>query len=234
MYYVKIILTTIGSVAELFLLTKLTGKKQVSELTMFDYVNGITIGSIAAEMATELENPEQPLVAMAVYAIISFGVSVWCSKSIPVRRIVFGKSVVLMQNGKLFRKNFKKCRLDLSEFLMQCRLNGFYDLSAVDTAVMEASGKISFMPASSKRPVTPEDLTVVPSGAEVFYSVIMDGKIFEYNLKSAGRDLNWLKNELKVQGVKSKKEVYFAALDKNGTLNVFKNTEEKQNNDIFE
>ncbi len=62
----------------------------------------------------------------------------------------------------------------------------------------------------------------------------MDGKIFEYNLKSAGRDLNWLKNELKVQGVKSKKEVYFAALDKNGTLNVFKNTDEKQNNDIFE
>lgn len=90
------------------------------------------------------------------------------------------------------------------------------------------------MPASSKRPATPEDLNIVPSSDEVFYSVIMDGKIFEYNLKSAGRDLNWLKNELKVQGVKSKKEVYFAALDKNGTLNVFKNTDEKQNNDIFE
>ena len=220
----KVIITSAVSLIVLFLLTKLVGNKQLSELNMFDYIVSITIGSIAAEMATELENPE----------IISFGVSVWCSKSITVRRIVFGKSVVLMQNGKLFRKNFKKCRLDLSEFLMQCRLNGFYDLSAVDTAVMEASGKISFMPASSKRPVTPEDLNIVPSGAEVFYSVIMDGKIFEYNLKSAGRDLNWLKNELKVQGVKSKKEVYFAALDKNGTLNVFKNTDEKQNNDIFE
>ena len=230
----KVIITSAVSLIMLFLLTKLVGNKQLSELNMFDYIVSITIGSIAAEMATELENPEQPLVAMAVYAIISFGVSVWCSKSITVRRIVFGKSVVLMQNGKLFRKNFKKCRLDLSEFLMQCRLNGFYELSAVDTAVMEPSGKISFMPASSKRPVTPEDLNIVPSGAEVFYSVIMDGKIFEYNLKSAGRDLNWLKNELKVQGVKSKKEVYFAALDKNGTLNVFKNTDEKQNNDIFE
>ncbi len=230
----KVIITSAVSLIVLFLLTKLVGNKQLSELNMFDYIVSITIGSIAAEMATELENPEQPLVAMAVYAIISFGVSVWCSKSLTVRRIVFGKSVVLMQNGKLFRKNFKKCRLDLSEFLMQCRLNGFYDLSAVDTAVMEASGKISFMSASAKRPATPEDLNIVPSGDEVFYSVIMDGKIFEYNLKSAGRDLNWLKNELKVQGVKSEKEVYFAALDKNGTLNVFKNTDEKQNNDIFE
>ena len=108
----KVIITSAVSLIVLFLLTKLVGNKQLSELNMFDYIVSITIGSIAAEMATELEKPEQPLVAMAVYAIISFGVSVWCSKSITVRRIVFGKSVVLMQNGKLFRKNFKKCRLD--------------------------------------------------------------------------------------------------------------------------
>ena len=234
MEILKVIITSIVSIVVLFLLTKLVGNKQLSELNMFDYIVSITIGSIAAEMATELENPEQPLVAMVVYGVISFIVSICCSKSLTVRRLIFGHSVVLMQNGKLYRENFKKCRLDLNEFLMQCRLDGYYDLSAIDTAVMEASGKISFMPASSKRPVTPEDLNIVPSGAEVFYSVIMDGKIFEYNLKSAGRDLNWLKNELKVQGVKSKKEVYFAALDKNGTLNVFKNTDEKQNNDIFE
>ena len=131
----KVIITSIVSIIVLFLLTKLVGNKQLSELNMFDYIVSITIGSIAAEMATELENPEQPLVAMVVYGVISFIVSICCSKSLRVRRLIFGHSVVLMQNGKLYRENFKKCRLDLNEFLMQCRLDGYYDLSAIDTAV---------------------------------------------------------------------------------------------------
>ena len=142
MEILKVIITSIVSIVVLFLLTKLVGNKQLSELNMFDYIVSITIGSIAAEMSTELENPEQPLVAMVVYGVISFIVSICCSKSLTVRRLIFGHSVVLMQNGKLYRENFKKCRLDLNEFLMQCRLDGYYDLSAIDTAVMEASGKI--------------------------------------------------------------------------------------------
>lgn len=201
---------------------------------MFDYIVSITIGSIAAEMATELENPEQPLVAMVVYGVISFIVSICCSKSLKVRRMIFGHSVVLMQNGKLYRENFKKSRLDLNEFLMQCRLDGYYDLSAIDTAVMEASGKISFLPRAAKRPLSPEDMNIVPAGEGVFYNVIMDGKIMDKNLQSAGRGRNWLSNELKVQGFKSVEDIFLAALDSSGTLNVFSVGEGKQKNDIYE
>ncbi len=234
MEIIKVIITSVVSLVVLFLLTKLVGNKQLSELNMFDYIVSITIGSIAAEMATELENPEQPLTAMIVYAVISFAVSVTSSKSIALRRLVFGHSVILMGNGKLYRKNFKKCRLDLNEFLMQCRLNGFYDLSAVDTAVMEASGKISFMPAAAKKPATPEDLNIVPASESVYYNVVMDGKILEKNLKSCGKDMNWLKNELKVQGIKKEAEVYLGILDKSGNLSVFKNNDDMLDNDIFE
>ena len=234
MDYIQIVLTSLFSLVVLFILTKLVGNKQISELTIFDYVIGISIGSIAAEMATELEEPLKPLTAMAVYAVVSYIISVITSKSLKLRRILFGHSIVLMRNGKLYRKNLKKGHIDLSEFLMQCRTNGYFDISAINTAVLEPSGKISFMPYAAKRPATPEDLNLVPNAETVFFNVIMDGEILEKNLKYAGRDLNWLNNELKVQGVKSPSEVFLAALDNNGTLNVFKNYDYEEKNDYYE
>lgn len=233
MEYFKIVLTSLFSLFALFVLTKMTGNKQMSELTMFDYIIGISIGSIAAEMATELEKPIFPLIAMVIYAVVAFGISIACSKSIRVRRLIFGKSIILMKNGKIFRKGLKKGRLDLNEFLVQCRLNGFFDLSAVNMAVLEPSGKISFLPFPDKRPLTAADTKTVPQKDEYFTNVIMDGKIYDKNLKAAGKDINWLENELSSRGVKTA-EIFLATLSTDGILNIFKNNDFVQDNDIFE
>ncbi len=118
----KIVALSFGSVIFLFILTKLMGNKEMSQLSMFDYIIGITIGSIAAEMATALENDfMQPVVAMAVYAIVSIIISILSYKSLKVRRIISGNSLILLDNGELYRDNLKKAKLDLNEFLMQCR-----------------------------------------------------------------------------------------------------------------
>lgn len=234
MELIQVILTSLLSISVLFLLTKLNGNKQISELTMFDYIVSITIGSISAELATELEKPLRPLVAMTVYAAVSALISFITAKSLKIRRFLFGHTIVLMENGNLYRKNLKKARIDLSEFLMQARTNGYFDIAGIDTAVLEPSGKISFLPFSANRPATPEDLKIVPKAEGVFLNVIMDGVILEKNLKTAGRDVNWLNNELKSQGVKRADGVFLATLDRNGTLNVFENREEKIVNDYFE
>ena len=233
MDYITVIITSLVSLFVLFLLTKLVGNRQLSELNMFDYIVSITIGSIAAETATELEHPEKPLIAMAVYALVSFAISVITAKSIKLRRILFGHSVILMKGGQLYKKNFKKTRLDLNEFLMQARLNGYFDLSQVDTAVMEASGKISFMPKAANRPATPEDLKIVPEADKVFYNVIMDGHILEQNLKAAGRDIRWLENCLKSKGNKIN-DIFLATLDSSGTLSIFRSSDREIKNDFFE
>ena len=138
-----------------------------------------------------------------------------------------------MKSGQMYKKNFKKTRLDLNEFLMQARLNGYFDLSQIDTAVMEASGKISFMPKAASRPATPEDLKIVPEADKVFYNVIMDGHILEQNLKAAGRDIRWLENCLKSKGNKIA-DIFLATLDSNGTLNIFRNSDREIKNDFFE
>ena len=234
MDYIKIILTSLFSLAALFLLTKAVGNKQMSELTMFDYIVGITIGSIAAEMATELESPLKPLIAMSVYASVSVFISFITAKAPVLRRVLFGHSVILMQNGKIFRKNLKKSHIDLTEFLMQCRSNGYFDISAINTAVLEPSGKISFMPFSNKRPVTAEDLKTVPVSDEIFYNVIMDGQILYRNLNDAGKDASWLKNELLAQGYKDAKSVFLGVLNSSGDLRIFENNDTHIKNDYFE
>lgn len=120
----KIVALSLGSVIFLFILTKLMGNKEMSQLSMFDYIIGITIGSIAAEMATALENDfMQPLVAMAVYAIVAIIISILSYKSLKFRRISSGDCLILLDNGEIYRDNLKKAKLDLNEFLMQCRIN---------------------------------------------------------------------------------------------------------------
>ena len=122
-------LTALLSIAVMFLLTKMMGTKQVSQMTMFDYVTGITVGSIAAELATELEEPVKPLTAMVVYGLVAVLISIITCKSLKLRAWITGKPLVLLENGVIYRKNLKKSKLDLNEFLTYCRIGGWFDRS---------------------------------------------------------------------------------------------------------
>ena len=127
MELLKIAFLSFSSLIFLFILTKLMGNKEMSQLSMFDYIIGITIGSIAAEMSTALEsNFMQPVVAMAVYALVSIIISVLSYKSIKIRKIVSGSSLILLDNGELYRDNLRKAKLDLNEFLMLCRTSRIF------------------------------------------------------------------------------------------------------------
>lgn len=223
MEIIRVIITSLVSLVVLFILTKLMGNRQVSELTMFDYVIGISIGSIAAEMATELDKPVNSLVAMVVYAGVAILISFITSKFIKTRRILFGKSVELMKNGEILRKGLKKAHLDLSEFLMQARTAGYFDITDINAAFMEPNGKISFLPFSNARPVNAKDLLLPTKEDEVMVNVIADGVILEKNLKTLGFNKQWLMDNMKKQAVKNEKSVLLATADKNGTLNLFLN-----------
>ena len=133
-----IIALSIGSILAIFILTKLLGYRQMSQMSMFDYINGITIGSIAAEMATSLENNfTQPLTAMIVYALAALLLSWLGTKSIKARRLIEGTPLVLMNNGELYRENLKKAKIDVTEFLVQCRGQGYFDVSKLTKSVVK-------------------------------------------------------------------------------------------------
>ncbi len=235
MDFVKVFFMSIGSIIALFISTKVIGNKQMSELSMFDYINGITIGSIAAEMATALENDfYYPLMAIAIYTIVIWLISIISEKSLKSRRIFAGRSIILMENGKLFEKNLRTSKIDINDFLAQCRINGYFNTDDIDTAILEQNGKISFLPKSDTKPLTPRDIDLSPEQEKLSQVVILDGHIMTENLKRSGNNKKWLESELKKQKIGNIKDVYLAECDNNNNLSVFKRLEEAPKNDPFQ
>ncbi|MCI2059113.1 MAG: DUF421 domain-containing protein [Oscillibacter sp.] len=214
-------LVTLLSLAVLFLLTKLMGTKQVSQMTMFDYVVGITIGSIAAELATELEKPAKPLTALILYGVAAFVISVLTNKFLRFRSTVTGKPLVLLDNGVIYRENLKRARLDLNEFLTFCRMSGYFDLSQLQTAVLEHNGSVSFLPREPHRPATPSDLNLNPRQSLMQIPFIMDGALLPANIRRAGKEDAWVHRTLLKEGYRSEADVLLAIWDGRETLTVF-------------
>ncbi len=230
----KVVVLSVVSEIVLFVLTKLMGNKEMSQLSMFDYIIGITIGSIAAEMATALESDYmQPLVAMVVYAIVAIAISLTCNKSLKARRFIYGDSLVLLNNGKLYRKNFKTAKLDLNEFLVQCRSNGYFNIADINTAILESNGKISFLPKSTTRPATPMDLNLSPAAATITVDLILDGRIVHENLKNVGHDEMWLQKQLVSQGFEKPEQIFLATLDNQDNLSLYENNDLSNSHDFF-
>lgn len=214
MDFIKVILTALLSVVALFVITKIMGHKQVAQLDFFDYVSGITIGSIGAELATELEEPYKPLVALAIYGIASVLLTLVAHKLPKTRKYINGTPTILMDGGRLYRDNLKKAKLDLSEFLLLCREQGYFDLGEIQTAIFEHNGKLSILPHSANRPATPQDLKIDTTPTYISTEVVMDGRIMGENLRRLGRDENWLIKQLKNQGYKSTKDIFLGLYTK--------------------
>lgn len=132
------------------------------------------------------------------------------------RKYISGTPDILLDQGKLYRENLKKAKLDLSEFMVMCRQQGYFDLSDIQTAVFEYNGKLSILPVSSQRPVTPQDMNLAPEQELLFTELIMDGQILEDNLKRMGLNRIWLDKQLEQRHIHSAEEVFLALCDRNG------------------
>lgn len=222
MEVLKIVGLSFGSIVVLFLLTKIVGQREMSGMSIFDFMIAITIGSIAAEMATSLENDfMQPLIAMIIYAGVTLIISFINMKFVKLRPFFSGRTLILYDNGTLFKENFKKAKIDLNEFLSQCRTNGYFNLCDIKTAMLEENGKISFLPYSEKRPANPSDFNIKPDEDGIATNLIIDGKVMEQNLKEIGFDLLWLNEMLQKQGIIKVDNIFLATYCADGNLCVY-------------
>ena len=214
MEIISVILTAILSVVSIFIITKIMGHKQVAQLDFFDYISGITIGSIAAELATELEEWHKPLIALIIYGLASILLNVLARKFPQTRKYINGTPTILMDGNRIYRKNLKKAKLDLSEFMLLCREQGYFKLDEIQTAIFEHNGKLSILPKAANRPITPSDLKITAKANYIGIEVIMDGRIMGENLSRMGHDINWLNLQLQSQGYKNAKDIFLAIYHK--------------------
>jgi uncharacterized membrane protein YcaP (DUF421 family) len=236
MDYVKIAFAALGTMVALFAFTKIMGNREMAQLNMFDYVSSVTIGSIAGEMAVlSTDSFFKPFLAMVIFSVFSMGISYATCKSIKLRRFIEGHALLLYQNGQIYEKNLLKAKLDVDELLASCRLGGYYNLEDVHTVYLESNGMISILPKAISRPISPSDLDLCPKQSQPLANVIIDGEIFYDNLKSTGKDEQWLKKQLELHGVDDWKELILVTYDySNESINIYKKFYRKMTRDIFE
>lgn len=202
MQILEYIIIPIISLVVLFIITKMMGYRQVSQLNMYDYINGITIGSIASELVMGgFDNILQPLIAMIVYAIVIIFLSKAATSSLKLRKLIDGQAVVLYENNQIYNEELEKAKLDLDEFLMQCRIAGYFNLNELQTVVLETNGSFSFFPKEKYRPAVVNDLNITINKVKLPTVLVKQGIIFHDNLNIIGQDETWLENELNVRGI---------------------------------
>lgn len=223
------------SIIFLFLITELMGKKQISQLNMFDYIIGISIGSIAASLSVDDSiNYTDGILSMIIYGGIATLISILTTKSIKFRRVFTGTPSILIGDGKIDYYNLKKSRLDINDLLQIARENGYYDISEINYAILEPSGKISFLPKAKFVPLTPNDMKVKVSDNSICSNLIIDGVIMKNNLKNINKDIDWLTTRLEKLGYSNINELVLVTCDNKEKLTIFKKESKLENRRILE
>jgi uncharacterized membrane protein YcaP (DUF421 family) len=206
--------------AILFLITKWLGKKQLSQLSYFEYVVGITIGSIGAEIVTGLERSiVLGVVGIVVFSAIPFIAGFISLKSKKFRDLVEGKGTVFIKDGKIMEDNLKKERYTTDEVLGLLRKKDVFQVSDVEFALLEATGDLSVMLKKENQPLTANDLNLTVASVKEPQTVIMDGKILYEPLSTIGRSRGWLQTELEKLGV-TIENVFLGQVNSYGELTV--------------
>lgn len=210
-----VLINSVVAFVYLFIISKLLGKKQIAQLEFIDYAVGISLGSIAAQMATETDKPfYYYLIAMSIFFLFALLIAIIGRKSTLLKRLLKGKPVTLIYEGKINYKELKKCKIDTNDLLSMLREKGYFDINDVAYAIFEPSGEISVLPKGNQKPVVIEDLDnskIEP--ATLTNIVIVDGQISRSGLTEAQKDEQWLFNQLKIKDKSELKNIILATYD---------------------
>lgn len=235
MEVVDVIIRSLISLITLFLVTKMLGKKQVSQLSLFDYVIGISIGNFAAEMTINVDSQYlNGIVSVVIFGLVAYLVSIGTMKSIWMRRYFMGTPTIMIQNGKLLEANMKKVHFDVNDLLEECRGAGYFDLNEIEYAIMEANGNLSVLPKAEYKPVTVKDMQVKSEKQGLCANVVIDGKVMPKNLEHMNKDKKWLMQQLKVKGYQNLDKILLTTVDINEKVTVFERNEKETSNDVLE
>lgn len=206
---VKIIIFGFASFGYMFVIAKILGKKQIAELDFIDYVVGISLGSIAANWATELETPWYfYFIGMTIFLLSDITVTL-LSRTLPFfKKTLQGSPLVVIHNGKLDYANIKKAKISVNDILAMARSSGYFNLRDIAYAVFETNGRLSILPVGMQKPTTIADLmekdALKPNPPSIPAEVIIDGRIVEPSLENLSKSTDWLLKKLEINqdGVK--------------------------------
>lgn len=218
-----VFIRSIISFFTLLIFTKILGKQQLSQLTFFDYVLGITIGSIAAELTADLYSRAWPYwIGLLTWAALGYLMEYITKKWRYAAKYIEGEPVIIIMYGKIMENALRKMRYTASDIMMLLRNKNVFDLKEVDFAILEPNGQISVLLIPEHQPVTVKDMKINKKSSGISSELIYDGILIEENLRQLNKNKNWLLKELKLQGIKDPSEVFLATLNPAGSLYIDK------------
>ncbi len=218
--WVQIIIRSLFTIAILFLMTRILGKKQISQLTFFEYITGIVLGDLAGFMSTDINAFFiHGFVAILVWFTVPLTLELLTLKSKWMRDWFEGKGTIFIKEGKILEDNLKKERYTADELLEQLRAKNVFRAADVEFAVLEASGDLSVLLKKENQPVTPAQLGIKTVPEREPQTVIIDGNLMDEPLATAGLSREWLFTELEKIGV-TLENVFIGQVDSHGQLTV--------------
>ncbi|WP_178021894.1 DUF421 domain-containing protein [uncultured Paenibacillus sp.] len=200
--WLEVAIRTLVAAAVLLLLTRLLGKRQISQLSFFEYITGITIGSIVAYISLDVDTDWYlGLIAVTVWFLVSYGIEILQLKSKKARDLIDSKGTVLIKDGKVLEDNLKKEKLTNEDLMEQLRKKSIFKVAEVEFAVIEPDGEINAMLKNEYQPITPSHLGLKVAPEPEPQMVIIDGKIMDEPLATLGLNRKWLNTELEKLGV---------------------------------
>ncbi|SFL79941.1 DUF421 domain-containing protein [Pelosinus propionicus] len=201
----------------LLILTRLLDKTQVGQLTLYEYVSGITIGSLAATIASsEPDKVWSDYYDLLLFAALTYIVSVCTMKSRSFRTLLEGSPSIIIENGRIIKENMKSLRFDLDELNALLRGKDIVDISEVQYAILETTGEMSIIKKSGFQPLTKSDMNIHLTDPTLPVELIMDGEIIEENLKKQNLTHTWLEEQLSTRNIKSASHVMYGVIDSKG------------------
>lgn len=202
-------------------LSKLIGIKIISQMNFFDFVMGVSIGSMIAKIIIDKDHVVfSGVIALIVFSLLTISTSYLNLKSYIARSIVNAKTLILIENGRIIDKNIKKLRITINELMMKLREKDVFNIEDVQFAIMESNGQLSVLIKADKKPITPYDMNIKVKNLSLINDIIIDGKIVNKNLQIVGVDEKWLKSELKKKNINAIEDVFYAGVDQNKKLNI--------------
>lgn len=206
-----------------FIISKLIGIKIISQMNFFDFIMGVSLGSIVVKIIVNKDHTViSGITALIVFMLLNMIASYINLKSYRIRRILNPKTLVLIENGCIIDKNLRKLKITINELMMKLREKDIFCLKDVQFAIMESNGELSVLIKAAKKPVTPYDMKLKVEDVSLISDIIIDGKVIEDNLAIAGIDKKWLKSELKKRNIDNIEDIFYAGIDKNKKLIISK------------
>lgn len=216
MEYTSAIIRAAIAFVVLWAVARVLGHKQIGQLTLFDYITGITIGSLTAALVVEEHWPPL-LLGIGTWTLLAVLMDLLNLKGRTLHRLTDATPIILIRNGQILEKGLRRARMNVQQLTSLLRQAGYFTTQEVEFAILETGGALSVLPKSQYRPVQPRDLGLSTAYEGLPIQVMHEGRHIPVALNQAGLSEEWLLGELAKQQA-APEEVFAAWLDSQGQL----------------